>query len=126
LQRESSTYDLPDDEFIAKARQRNAALDQLLSEPELREIFIPILRADFGAYETYVYRKEAPLDCGITAFGGLEDDRVKVGQLKAWSAQTIRGFSLQMFAGDHLFLNREDGELLRAVSSRVQQTELPA
>ena len=68
------------------------------------EIMLPILRADFALYETYLYSTEPPLNCPISAFGGLQDRRVNDSDLEAWRAQTSASFSLRMFPGDHFFL----------------------
>jgi medium-chain acyl-[acyl-carrier-protein] hydrolase len=82
------------------------------------EIMLPLLRADFALYETYVYSIEPPLNCPISAFGGLRDHRVNDGELQAWRAQTNVSFSLQMFPGDHFFLNQP--LLLRVLSEELQ------
>jgi len=76
------------------------------------------LRADFALYETYVYSTEPPLNCPISAFGGLQDHRVNDTDLEAWRAQTSVSFSLRMFPGDHFFLNQP--LLLQVLSHELQ------
>ena len=39
-------------------------------------IILPLLRADFAMYETYVYSTEPPLNCPISTFGGLQDRKI--------------------------------------------------
>ena len=45
---------LPDDEFLAELRRLNGTPRELLDHEELMEVMLPILRADFALYETYL------------------------------------------------------------------------
>ena len=119
--RDPSIDTLPDKEFLAELRRLNGTPSELLDHEELMEIMLPILRADFALYETYVYSIEPPLNCPISAFGGLQDRRVSDSDLEAWRAQTSVSFSLQMFPGDHFFLKQP--LLLRALSDELQRTQ---
>ena len=90
----------------------------MLENPELMEVFLPLLRSDIGLSETYVYDHEAPLDCPITAFGGLEDKEVSREELAAWYDQTRSRFNIQMFPGGHFFLNGKQGNGILEIISR--------
>jgi medium-chain acyl-[acyl-carrier-protein] hydrolase len=96
-------HTLPEEEFLVELRRLNGIPTKVLEEPELMQIMLPILRADLAVYETYVYSAEPPLDCPISAFGGLQDHRVSRRDLEAWRDQTSVSFSLRMFPGDHFF-----------------------
>lgn len=99
----STTYDLPDEEFIARLRTHNAVPQEVLEHQELMQLMLPLLRADFELLETYHYTPEPPLACPVTAFGGVEDERVKQAELKGWGEQTSQAFSLRMLPGDTIF-----------------------
>jgi surfactin synthase thioesterase subunit len=88
----------------------------LLENAEFMQFMLPVLRADFALRETYVYSTEPPLDCFISGFGGLQDQRVSRSDLEAWRDQTSGSFSLRMFPGDHFFLNTAQPLLLHALS----------
>jgi medium-chain acyl-[acyl-carrier-protein] hydrolase len=103
--RHSPIHDLPDKDFLGALRQMNGTPTELLDHRELMELMLPVLRADFALYETYAYSTEPPLDCPITAFGGLHDLRVNDGDLQAWQAHTTASFSIRKFPGGHFFLN---------------------
>jgi medium-chain acyl-[acyl-carrier-protein] hydrolase len=79
-----------------------------------------VLRADFAVFETYAYSTEPPLDCAISSFGGLQDERVGRGDLEAWRDQTTAAFSLRMFPGDHFFLNATPPFLLQALAQELR------
>ena len=68
-------------------------------------LMLPILRADFKVAQTYAYVPDAPLDCSITAYGGLQDPQATRQDLEAWREQTTASFSVKMFQGDHFFLH---------------------
>jgi medium-chain acyl-[acyl-carrier-protein] hydrolase len=116
--RGASIHNLPEREFIAELRRLNGTPGAVLDHKELMEIMLPLLRADFALYENYQYSLEPPLNCPISAFGGMQDRRVSESDLEAWRAQTSSCFSLQMFAGDHFFLNQP--LLVEAVSQELE------
>jgi medium-chain acyl-[acyl-carrier-protein] hydrolase len=115
-------HQLPDAEFIEELGRFNGTPQAVLDNPELMEVFLPLLRSDIGLWETYVYDHEAPLDCPISAFGGLADEEVSREELAAWRDQTRSRFSMQMFPGDHFFLNgKESHGLLEAISRDIRK-----
>ncbi len=115
---------LPDSQFIEQIKHYNGISDEILQNTKLMQQFLPVLRADFAMIETYFYANEPPLDCPITAFGGLEDPKVSQAGLAAWDKQTKAEFNLQMFPGDHFFLNSVREELLRAILTQLEQKQV--
>lgn len=107
---------LPDADFLDELRRLAGTPGELLDNAEFMKFMLPVLRADFALYETYAYAQQPPLDCDITAFGGLQDQRVCRAELEAWRDQTSAAFSLRMFPGDHFFLNATQPLLLNALS----------
>ena len=88
---------------MAELRRLNGTPREVLEHEELMEIMLPVLRADFALYETYVYSPEPPLNCPISAFGGLQDRKVSHSDLEAWRDQTSASFSLQNVSRRPLF-----------------------
>ncbi|MDJ0507842.1 MAG: thioesterase domain-containing protein [Crocosphaera sp.] len=103
---------LPESLFIEEIRRLNGTPQAVLEEEELMKILVPILRADFSILETYVYQDYHPLNCPITVFGGLEDKRITKEELEAWSEGTQVSCSLNMFPGDHFFINSQASNML--------------
>ncbi len=114
-------HNLPEHEFLGELRRYHGTPARVLEHAELMQMFGPILRADFAVCETYVYRSEPPLQCPISAFGGLQDELANRSDLEGWLDQTSASFSLQMFPGDHFFLHTVQLLLLRAVSQHLRQ-----
>jgi medium-chain acyl-[acyl-carrier-protein] hydrolase len=117
--RGASIHVLPEREFVTEVRRLNGTPAEILDNKEIREIMLPLLRADFALYETHVYAAELPLKCPISAFGGLRDNRVSRSDLEAWCDQTTTSFSLRMFPGDHFFLNTTQPLLLQILSQEL-------
>jgi medium-chain acyl-[acyl-carrier-protein] hydrolase len=117
---ERQVHMLPKAAFLAELERRNGIPQEVLAEPELLDLLLPMLRADFTLYETAVYSSEPPLDCPITTFGGEEDHLVSREALAAWREQTVGPFQTAFFAGDHFFLRTAETELLRAIGYALQ------
>lgn len=113
-------HDLPEPEFLEELRRLNGTPQAVLENTELMQMLLPAIRADFAVIETYAYTPESPLDCPITAFGGLQDREVSWDDLKAWQEQTNAAFSLHMLPGDHFFLQSAQPLLLQALSQELE------
>ena len=111
-------FNLPEPEFIAELRRLNGTPRELLDSPELKELFLPTIRADFELVETYEYEPEAPLSCPICAYGGLQDTDVPAANLKEWQKQTSGAFKARMFPGDHFYIHTST-DLLHALRRDV-------
>lgn len=110
------TYHLPEPEFLEELRRLKGTPEEVLQNPELLHLLLPLLRADFSLCETYCYIYERPLSCPISAFGGLQDAEVPTATVPSWQKQTGGSFRLRFFAGDHFFLHREQAALIHAIS----------
>jgi medium-chain acyl-[acyl-carrier-protein] hydrolase len=117
---EPPIHGLPEPDFLEELRRLNGTPEAVLAHLELRSLLLPALRADFAILETYVYTPAPPLDCPITAFGGLQDLEVTCEKLEAWRVQTSASFSLQMIPGDHFFLHSAETFLCQLLSQELQ------
>lgn len=107
---------LPEPEFLDKLRELNGTPEEVLQHPELMQMMIPLLRADFEVNETYELEPGEPLACPVSALGGLGDEEVTREHLEGWRQYTRAGFSLRMFPGDHFYLEAHRQPLLQAVA----------
>ncbi|WP_437677404.1 thioesterase II family protein [Sorangium sp. So ce131] len=110
-------HTLSDAEFVMWLRRMGGTPDEVLREPELLELFLPVLRADIAVNEAEPFVAEAPLDCPITAFGGVDDERASPADLDAWRELTRGPFRVEMFPGGHFFLRSARGPFLRSISA---------
>lgn len=114
-------YLLPEPEFFEKVRRLNGTPPELLADPETKRLLEGILRADFELVETYLYSPEPPLNCPLSAVGGLRDDEVARDQLDAWRVHTNDKFVLRMLPGDHFFIHTHQATLLRLLADNLHR-----
>lgn len=107
---------LTDAELVEEVRGLNGSPAGVLQDPELMELLLPVLRADFAICERYEYRSGAPLRCGISVFSGTEDPEVRPEDVVAWREHTLGTFEVRMFPGDHFFLHGARRPLLEAIA----------
>ena len=93
---------LSDRQFLDEVHRRYAQVPrQVFEDPELRNLVMPGLRADFSLLESYRYVENGPLDCPISVFGGESDTTVPLESLASWRAQTRKAFKLRILPGNH-------------------------
>jgi medium-chain acyl-[acyl-carrier-protein] hydrolase len=119
--RHPAISNLPDTEIVAKLRTLGGTSDEVLRNPELMNLMLPLLRADFAACETYVYRDQEPLACSLTAFGGNDDRQVNREEICAWRFQTRGPFAMYMFPGGHFFFQSAQALVLRILGRDLRQ-----
>jgi surfactin synthase thioesterase subunit len=96
-------HKLPDDLFIAKLRELGGSDETILNSRELMEFYLPVIRADFEASETFEYRRGIKLNTPITVLTGTEDT-VTDAEAAAWQMETSSPLSIVNFPGDHFFI----------------------
>lgn len=109
------TGHLTDPEFVQELRDLGGAPPQFFAEPELVELLLPLLRADFAVLESYDYTAAAPLDIPVRAFCGDTDPHVSQAQAAAWSEHTSSRFGLTPVAGGHFYLGEQSAALLSTI-----------
>ncbi|MBM9617676.1 thioesterase II family protein [Streptomyces zhihengii] len=99
---------LDDDELVAAIKERGGTDDGILDDPELREIVLPSIRADFAIDDAY--RCTAPgvrLDCPVAVFGGDADPIVPVDMLGGWSLVAGQETEPEVLPGDHFYFQQD-------------------
>ena len=113
-------YSLPETEFRDEIRRLNGTPEEALNNPELMDLVSPILRADFQLIETWVYQPSDPIDVPVMALGGVKDNQVSMDDLEEWRKVTKGPFCLELFSGDHFFINQVTDSLLNTVSQAIE------
>ena len=119
LPERSPMHQLPEPQFLDQLRRLGGIPDALFQQPDIMEVFLPILRADITVAETEPPSPEPPLACPITALGGLTDDKARIEELDAWQAQTSAAFEREIFPGGHFFLQSARTAFLASLSRRL-------
>jgi medium-chain acyl-[acyl-carrier-protein] hydrolase len=111
----SPTAGLTDSEFVKELQSMGGVPGQLLQLPEVLELMLPTLRADFSLCESYTYSFAPLLDCPLSVFGGKDDARARYQALATWAAETNSSCQLKLFDGDHFFLHKCQNALLETI-----------
>ncbi|MEM6751604.1 MAG: SDR family NAD(P)-dependent oxidoreductase [Cyanobacteria bacterium P01_E01_bin.35] len=95
-------------------------IPQLIRDDQsLFEELMHIFKADTQLLQSYTYTNEKPLDCPISAFGGIDDPAVSQEELSQWYLHTSNTFKLQMLPGKHIFLKTSRKLLLETISQEL-------
>jgi surfactin synthase thioesterase subunit len=109
-------HQLPLEEFLAELERRYDGMPQeILADPDMMELFLPILRADLTLLESYTYRERPPFTFPISVFAGAQDHSVSPESLAAWSQHTTGAFQLQHLPGGHFYLAAESRAALLTI-----------
>jgi medium-chain acyl-[acyl-carrier-protein] hydrolase len=123
--RHADLHTLPPAEFTAELRKLRGTPAAVLDDAELMDLLTPLLRADFALCETYRYADEEPLEVPITAFGGTEDNEATVEELQGWTRHTRRFGGVQMFPGDHFFLQEHGPAMTQVMRDEIRMATAP-
>lgn len=116
---EEPIHSLPDACFWERVRELDGLPTALESEPELKRLVLPTLRADFALCENYAYSDGPPLPVPIRAYGGIADSTVKRPEILAWRDHTTSTFRDSQFPGNHFFLQSEPHLLLTTMAREL-------
>lgn len=111
-------HNMPDARFVATLRERygtDAIPEAIDADPELRALFLPLLRADISVFESYHYSEQEPLNCPISAFSGEHDTWIRPAQMIGWEEHSSVSFQSRMVPGNHFFLKTAHAALIDAV-----------
>lgn len=125
--RDDSSMQRPrsDAELIAELRDLEGTPRDVLEDPEMMRLVLPVLRADFLLCGHYIYRQRTALPCPIHAFGGT-GDAVGEPALRAWGAETSAAFSSHLFAGNHFFIHSQKAAVLHAIELHLSRYLYPS
>ncbi|WP_406080759.1 thioesterase domain-containing protein [Micromonospora sp. NBC_00858] len=127
---EPSAFDglsrVDDEELLRRLRAGGGLPVGVLEHPELVELLLPLLRADFERVDGYRYQPEEPLPVPIVAFSGRNDRAVTREQSAAWREHTTAEFTLHELDGGHFFLHDALPELATAIRADLTAAALTA
>lgn len=117
------TFALEEAEFLQELLRLGGTQREVLETPELLELLLPVLRADFEAVQAYEYHAAAPLACPITTWGGLDDEEVTAEALADWGEHTTRAFELRWLPGGHFFPHTDESRLLSELAELIDKRD---
>jgi medium-chain acyl-[acyl-carrier-protein] hydrolase len=92
-----------DDEFIEHMHKSYAAPIHFLNHPEMRPLFLPMVRADARMTQNYRYVSGPKMSYPVTAIAGETDQDVRPEHLEGWGQHTTAGVTTRIYPGNHFF-----------------------
>lgn len=110
---------LDDEAFARRVLGMGGIPEAILAEPELRDLLMPAIRADFGYVDHYRYVSEPPLPIPITGFSGDNDPEAPPSTVHQWSEQSSVLFRHHTLPGNHFFLHSSVEPLQSMINTAV-------
>jgi surfactin synthase thioesterase subunit len=111
-----------DQSLMASMRKLGGTPPELFDHPELLELFLPIVRADFRLCDDTPEQPLGPLPCPIHVYAG-RNDKIELEALQGWQHVASRAHSLTFFQGDHFFVRTYTRELCALMAEHLLATE---
>ncbi|WP_227984340.1 thioesterase II family protein [Nocardia spumae] len=77
----------------------------VLGNRDLMTMALPVLKADYAAFDRYSCARDVRVRAPIQAMGGSDDDFVTMGELYGWQRHTTGDLAVEMFDGGHFYLH---------------------
>lgn len=114
--RDARATGLDDVEFLERVQEFAGYRHEAFDDPDLRELLLPLLRADVAMHENYKPSSDEPLDLPVTSLRGMEDSLVSREHALQWREVTRGAFRHLELPGGHMYLADAPETLLRAVA----------
>ncbi|OEV12437.1 thioesterase II family protein [Streptomyces nanshensis] len=89
----------------------------LLDDPDIQELFLPALRADYRLAQSYRPEPGARVRCPLEVLTGRRDPRVTREDAAAWRDHTAGPFALHVLEGGHFFFDTDRATVLEVMRS---------
>ncbi|MEH0822397.1 MULTISPECIES: thioesterase II family protein [unclassified Micromonospora] len=96
----------------------------VLADEELRELVLPVARADLTAVFTYRYRHRTRLSCPITAWAGRDDADLDASDIERWREITTGEFRVNLAPGGHFFLWEAGRDILTDLTRSIEHAKV--
>lgn len=116
------TFPDPDDAdaVLDEVRRLGGTDAMLLEDPELADLILPAIFADFKVVAGYTPRATVALPFPVIAYLGDSDPDVDPATMSGWADAASTSFELKVFPGDHFYLVEQRAELTRDMGSRLR------
>jgi pyochelin biosynthetic protein PchC len=108
-----------DDELVAALRMLGGTPPEILDSPDMLDLLLPPMRADYGLLARYEPRWSPPLAIPMTALVGDEDPTVGIDEVSAWAEVCGGAFSARLVGGGHFYLQSSADEAAAAVAAAL-------
>ncbi|MEU8680736.1 alpha/beta fold hydrolase [Streptomyces sp. NPDC048611] len=94
-----------DEVLVRDVQELGGTFSAALDHPDLRELLLPTIRADYRLIDDYRPAEPSPrIAVPVTALLGDRDPHVGEADMRAWAEVTEGDFGLRVLPGDHFYL----------------------
>ncbi|MFC0047526.1 thioesterase II family protein [Rheinheimera tilapiae] len=112
---------LTNDMLIDELRRLGGTPQELLQNPQLLALVLPVLRADYAMLENYHFQPHpAARQLSATLLAGRQDRLVSPFEITAWRQVLANDTTLRQFDGDHFYLHNQVSALCQLCAELLQ------
>ena len=116
---QTSAADLPDGAFLDYIRCLGGLPPEFDEMPELTELLLPVMRADFRANDGYARPASARVRCPIATIAGTVDQATTDGRDAAWAGRSETDHRLIRIEGGHFFIHQNPGLAFTQIADTI-------
>nr|BFE56233.1 alpha/beta fold hydrolase [Dactylosporangium thailandense] len=110
-------HDSPDSTVVELLSALRVTPPEILASEEMRNLLMPLIRADLAVTETYVPRVREPLRMPVTVLRGVDDPHLSEDSARAWSALTEAACTVERFDAGHFLVHERPAEVMRLLAA---------
>ncbi|WP_067456465.1 thioesterase II family protein [Actinomadura macra] len=114
-----------DDGVLAELERLSGTDARLLRDPELRELILPVVRADYTAIERYRRRPGPEPGCPIVVLVGDADPLTTIDEARAWAGHSEAPVHVRVFAGGHFYIEDHLDAVVEVLAERLTGSPVP-
>jgi surfactin synthase thioesterase subunit len=118
LNEEPPLHHLPQEKFLEEIKNLDGSPEEVLTNETLMSFFVPILRADLQAIETYDYIETKPFHIPMTILIGTMD-KITIEQAMGWQKETTFQIDIQQFPGKHFFIYHHERDIISLMREKL-------
>ncbi|MFE4449736.1 thioesterase II family protein [Streptomyces sp. NPDC056796] len=111
---------LDDEGLTARLRQYEGTPAEVLDNPDLLQLVLPVIRADFELLETWSRPLPQALPALLTVLYGEDDRSVSAHQVDGWHSYSDLPVTLRSFSGGHFFIRSHAEEIAAVIGGLVR------
>lgn len=117
----ASTQEMSDDEFCDALINFGAMDKKTMKFREFRQVFLPVIRADFRLVEEYRADKSRVIDTDIYVYAGSEDKIFSADSISEWQKYTTGEVNCCIKDGGHFFVKDCKKELYENINELIHR-----
>ncbi|MFC6009731.1 thioesterase II family protein [Nocardia lasii] len=108
-----------DDELLDHMAALNGTGADVMASREVMRMALPVLKADYRAFDAYSSAPEITVDAPVLVLGGEDDPFVGPRDLYGWDQATTADIEVDLFPGGHFYLDENLDGIAEALVGRA-------